>query len=156
MISVKFLSSFQSFGFTRNETKMILLLCSTLLLGLAFRYYNSSSEDRKPPEKGFDYTIPDSIFQELSAAPGPSSKAVDSTGHSSGKSAKLDANSPVNINTATPEELVQLPGIGPAYAERIISYRKDNGPFTSVDDLVNVKGIGEKKLERLRPFVRVR
>ena len=153
---MKFFSYFQSLGFTRNETKVILLLCSTLLLGLAFRYYNSSSEDRKPPEKGFDYTIPDSIFQELSAAPGPSSKAVDSTGHSSGKSAKLDANSPVNINTATPEELVQLPGIGPAYAERIIRYRKENGPFTSVAELENVKGIGKKRLARLRPFVRIK
>jgi competence protein ComEA len=61
----------------------------------------------------------------------------------------------VNINTADRRELETLPGIGPALADRIIKYREQHGPFMSVDDLVNVPGIGEKRLEQLRDLVTV-
>ena len=53
----------------------------------------------------------------------------------------------ININTATVEELTQLQKVGPTTAERIVAYRDANGPFKTVDDLKNVKGIGEKILE---------
>jgi competence protein ComEA len=62
----------------------------------------------------------------------------------------------VNINTATKDELVALKkGLGPAKAQAIIDYRKANGPFKSVDDLKHVKGIGSKRLEKLRPELTV-
>lgn len=67
-----------------------------------------------------------------------------------------DGQKTVNINTATSEELQELDGIGPAMASRIIEYRQTNGAFTSVDDLENVSGIGEKTLEKLRPHVSVK
>lgn len=70
-------------------------------------------------------------------------------------SGSQDDNGTVNINTATSEELQTLDGIGPAMASRIIEYRQTNGDFTSVDDLGNVSGIGEKTLEKLRPHVSV-
>ena len=57
---------------------------------------------------------------------------------------------PVNINTATAEELDVLPGIGPALAGRIIAYREEHGPFTAPEDLLAVSGIGEKVLDGLR------
>jgi comEA protein len=60
---------------------------------------------------------------------------------------------PVNINTAGSEELQELPGIGPAYAERIIEWREENGEFTSIDQLLEIRGIGERRMEQLRPYV---
>lgn len=62
---------------------------------------------------------------------------------------------PVDLNTATAEELAGLPGIGEKLAERILAYRRENGPFDTVEDLLNVSGIGEKKLEDLTPYVTV-
>lgn len=61
----------------------------------------------------------------------------------------------ISINTATSVELTSLPGIGGTYAQRIIEYRETNGDFTSVDDLVNVRGIGERTLEKLKPFIKL-
>jgi competence protein ComEA len=60
----------------------------------------------------------------------------------------------VNINTATVEELQLLPGIGEARAKAVIALRKQNGGFKSVDELAQVKGIGETAMKRLRPYVR--
>lgn len=62
---------------------------------------------------------------------------------------------PVNINTASKKELDALPGIGEVLAQRIIDYRSANGPFSTVDDLTKVKGIGAKTLEKLKPYATV-
>lgn len=59
----------------------------------------------------------------------------------------------VNINTATQTELETLPGIGPSLALKIIDYRKENGKFTSIEDLKNVSGIGESKFENIRKYI---
>lgn len=66
----------------------------------------------------------------------------------------VEAGFTVNINDAGTTELAQLPGLGPATAERIVAYRREHGPFASHDDLLAVTGIGPVTLESLRPFLR--
>ncbi len=61
----------------------------------------------------------------------------------------------ININTASAEELSMLPGIGITYAERIVEYRTKHGPFLSVEDLTNVKGIGDSRFEAIKEYVTV-
>ncbi|RKU25670.1 hypothetical protein C6497_15020 [Candidatus Poribacteria bacterium] len=61
----------------------------------------------------------------------------------------------LNINTATEVELETLPSIGPQMAKRIVQYRKENSDFKSVEDLTGVKGIGDKTLEKIRPYINV-
>ena len=60
---------------------------------------------------------------------------------------------PVNINSATVEELSELPRIGEVTATRIVEWREENGPFSSTEELMNVQGIGERVYERIRPYV---
>ena len=69
-------------------------------------------------------------------------------------SEETDSDLVVQINTAPLEELKRLPGIGDVIAQRIIEYRKTYGPFRSVDDLINVKGIGAKKLQDIKNSIR--
>lgn len=65
------------------------------------------------------------------------------------------ADGPININSATVEELTTLPGIGPALAARIVAYREENGLFRTLEDLMQVAGIGEVKLEGCRTLITV-
>ena len=60
---------------------------------------------------------------------------------------------PINLNTANAQELQQVPGIGPATADKILKMRKSYGPFKSVDDLRAIKGIGPKRLEKMRKYL---
>ena len=61
----------------------------------------------------------------------------------------------VDINAAGAAELVSLPGIGPALARRIIAYRGEHGPFGRIEELLDVRGIGPKMLDKIRPKIRV-
>lgn len=151
---MNFLSSFQQrFGFTRNEIKVILFLTATFLAGLSIRWYRTHDIEAKPGGEQFDYSQSDKIFEERSKnLQQVSQKSKDSV---STKSKKKIPTSIINLNTASKEQLMQLPGIGEHYAERIITYRNKHGSFKTVNDLMKVKGIGKKKFETLKPLIAV-
>lgn len=101
------------------------------------------------------------LSQGESAPPLAASNGQGCEGQSCTSSDGADAGSDtegqglVNINTANATQLTQLPGIGPAIAQKIIDYRTANGPFTSVDDLTKVPGIGAAKLAQIKSHARV-
>ena len=64
-------------------------------------------------------------------------------------------NQKININKANAQDLESVPGIGPSTAEKIVTYRNENGKFSSIDDLKNVTGIGEKKLESIKDYISI-
>lgn len=86
-----------------------------------------------------------------SAPPSGSAPAPDP--EDGGGAGTTDA--PVDLNAATATELEALPGVGPATASAIVEHRERNGPFTTVDELIEVRGIGEVKLEQIRPHAAV-
>ncbi|HJP65444.1 MAG TPA: ComEA family DNA-binding protein [Actinomycetota bacterium] len=89
------------------------------------------------------------VAKEGAGGPGPPASGT-SAGGSAGGPGDL-----VNINTATLDQLETLPGIGEVLAQRIIDYREEHGPYGSVEDLLNVSGIGDKTLADLEPHITV-
>ena len=69
--------------------------------------------------------------------------------------AKATATDPINLNAATAAQLQTLPGVGASAAQRILDYRQKNGSFKKIEELMNVKGIGEKSFLKLKPLITV-
>ena len=121
---------------------MALFIC---ILILAFTYFTS------PPVQVLLLSAEE--MPDISSETMTSSFVVTSAEASEITSA--DSVGKINLNTATAEQLETLPGIGPALAERILAYREAYGPFSAVEDLLRVSGIGEKTLESVRDYIAV-
>jgi competence protein ComEA len=93
--------------------------------------------------------VPEQPAEAVTPPPAAPSTAAHN-GHAPDTSSR-----PLNINTATAEQLAALPGIGPVLAERIIAFRTQKGSFVSVDDLDAVSGIGAHLIDSLRPYIAV-
>ncbi len=116
---------------TRTEAGVLLGLLVLLLAGLAYRWWQ-----RKQP------------------APPPTAEEAARFREGAARMQQVLEPEPLNVNTASAEELERLPRIGPVMARRIIEYRETHGPFRRLEDLEAVPGIGPKTLEALAPLVR--
>ena len=92
---------------------------------------------------------------DSATAVSPSPVALLSNQPSTAAAPKRSHQGPLDVNRATEQDFDALPGIGPRLAERIMEYRQSVGAFHSLDELREVKGIGKKKFDRIRPLVTV-
>lgn len=141
----------QHLAFTRQETLAIAFLTVALLIGEAVRLYRRGVAPERP---AMEYGALDSAFFALSRAGHGGQEEGTETPSRLPADTRLSPGS-VNINTATLEQLTALPGIGPVTAEKILAFRIENGPFETAEDLLAVRGIGPKKLARIRAYLRV-
>lgn len=118
----------------------------------------TSSKSKKGSSKTSSTKTPaGSSASGASSGSKPAAAVTDASAEKKGtsSSSKATPQSPVNINTAGLAELDSIPYIGPTKAQAIIDYRSQNGNFTSVDGLDNVKGIGAKTIDKIRQYITV-
>ncbi len=90
------------------------------------------------------------LFVLIAAAPLAAAQTAPQSAQPAQPAASL-----VNLNSATQAELEKLPGVGPAMAKQIIDYRQKNGGFKKIEELMNVKGIGEKSFLKLKALITI-
>ena len=145
------------FDFTPSEKRAVIIIAVVILLSGAVQLIvpHQSNPDL------LDYTESDSVFSRRSSR---AYQLLDNSGSSGQIEVKRITSQPesypsdlrtgsVNINSADEHVLKQLPRIGPAMARRIIDWRNTNGPFKKIEDLLKVKGIGIKTLNKLKPYI---
>lgn len=133
-------------SFTDNEKRILVLLAVGFLIGVGIAAYQGFRADLEIEDYSEIYRQQDSVFTERS-------ERIPETDANDTPPLILLAPGSININTASKEELTLLPGIGDVYAERIILYREDHGAFTSPEELLNISGIGERRLEQIKPYI---
>ncbi len=82
-------------------------------------------------------------------------QAAQESGRAPAARSTIEASTPVNLNTATMAQLETIPGVGPALAQRIVEYRQQSGGFKKIEELMNVRGIGEASFLKLKALVTV-
>ena len=165
-------------SFTKNEIRVLLLIVSVLVVGFSIKYYK---EVLTKPDTEYDYSESDRNFLEKSrnmligSLTGDDSTLADeerklvdslqaledsldtddySTDKKNTSKGELKEKS-ININTATKEELIAIPGIGDKISDKIIIYREEHGGFKRIEDIMNVKGIKKKKFEKMKAYITV-
>lgn len=154
----------QKLGLSSTEFKLVSFVVISFIFGLVLNQFFGISNKTKLLE--FDYSVQDSLFFSNVSETEDDSQVYKSDVVS--KEEVLDFNSSkfknvskkvlpaeksININSATKQELIQLPGIGEKTAEAIIQFREKNGKFRKLQDLKKVKGIGDKKFENIIKYI---
>lgn len=147
----------QRLALTRQEATAILTLALLLLIGLVARYVQQQPAPL-PETTRAAYARADSLLA-AGAAPAPAEEEAEAAATiEAPREAAAPTAAPVregrfDLNTATAAQLETLPRIGPVLAQRVLDYRRAHGPFRSVDELQNVRGIGEKTVAGVAPHV---
>ena len=135
---------------TRQEKAVLYFLLAFLLVGGLVNVYRRRALENKTRDPAAEAFLRQ--FRQLSEAPARAPVGVgrDTTGEDTPALLKLD------LNAASAEDLQRLPRVGPVMAQRIIAYREQKGGFRRVEELLKIKGIGEKTLAKLRPHLYIR
>jgi len=158
-------------GFTETEIKVILFLAVGFFIGFVIKIYNDNS---KPEYKSYDYTKEDSIFNyynnraeknQRGEINKKEDKLVDSkeevldfssTGFEKKKSLPPLEEKSININEADLQTFITLPGIGEKTAQKIIDLRSKKDKFENLKELMEVKGIGKVKFNKIKKFLYIK
>lgn len=165
---------FRYLSFTKNETKVILFIVIALVTGFSIKFYKQVLGDTESKQKDY-FSETDKRFLEKSARLNnpdfdkltfeekikilqiseDSLKQAEKEKKSLTKKEQKLEGKQININTASRDELMQLPGVGEKTALSIIDYRENNSGFKTIEDIMEVKGIGQKKFEKMKKYLKV-
>jgi comEA protein len=142
--------------FTPGEKRVILFLIAAILMGTGVWVYKRKNPYFAPElDRAFEYSK-DEGKEELRETLYKTKKAILEPKKEPKKVSKKRApRGKININTASSDELILLPGIGPAYSQRIINYRKEHGGFKNKEELMKVKGIGKERFEKIKDKIKI-
>ncbi|MEJ2617772.1 MAG: ComEA family DNA-binding protein [Ignavibacteriaceae bacterium] len=155
----------EKIGFTQTEIKVVLFLALVFIIGLGAKYIFFQSSVANAEK--YDYSTQDSIFNSIKIHESKlrdkeiDSKTVDykqevlDFNTTNFKNSKKDVppEKSININKASLEDLIKIPGIGQKTAGNIIDFREKITRFKKLDDILNVKGIGTSKLNKIKKYI---
>ena len=150
----------EKIGLTQTELKVFVFLAAVFAIGLIVK--SLSWENGSSAKNNFDYTAMDSIFyasDSLRSSPSKNNllnSKVDSSDFKINKKKYVLTEKSINLNKASLEELVMLPGVGVKTAQNILAYRKASGGFNNIEELMEVERIGESKFNKIKKYVYVR
>ena len=153
-------------GFTQTEIQIILFIAAGFIFGLIIKFYQDSN---LPEYKHYDYSTEDSLFNYyknlIPENDSTENNAIDSkqevlefssTEFKQKESPSLPEEKSIDINSADEKLLILLPGIGTSIARRILELRKKRGNFVKLEELMDVKGIGNIKFNKIKKFLYIK
>ena len=133
----------------------ILVLITCIFAAFVFGFFAGRNLNRTPVQIRTISPAPETALVSTEDTAATETETASTESSDSAASENASVSFPININTATSAQLENLPGIGPVIAQRIVDYRNANGPFASTGQLINVSGIGEKRLAAIWDYITI-